>query len=87
MFIVDELVREYILARGVVDHDRRVADDRGEVLEGDGEHALSAADAERAEVALSIAANDAVDVLSTVGARSGTGLDRFGFDRSGFSRW
>ena len=46
----------------------RVAHDRGEVLEGHREDALSAADADGPEVSLAVTADDAVHVLSTVDA-------------------
>ena len=66
---VHELVGEHVVPRRVVDDNRRVADDGREILERHGKHALSAADADRAEVALPIASHDAVDILSTVGNR------------------
>ena len=61
--LVDELVREDVFTGRIVDDDRRVADDGREVVEADGVHALSAADADRSEIAGAVAANDAVDVL------------------------
>src|ERR1051325_5454172 len=88
--LVHELVREDVLARRVVDDDRRVADHRGEVVEVDGVHALSATDADRSEFAGTIAADDAVDVFAAFpsagdrmrvrfrGARLIGGLVRFG---------
>ena len=69
--LVHELVGEDVLARRIVDDDRRVAHHRGQVLIGDGEHLLSAADADGAEVALAIAPDDAVDVLSAVRCATG----------------
>ena len=65
--LVHEFVREHVFARRIVDHDRRVAHDRRQILEGDRGHFLSAADSDRAEVALPVAADDAVDVLTAVG--------------------
>ena len=64
--LVDELVGEDVVARRVVDHDRRVAHDRREVLKGHGEDPLSAADADCPKVPLALAAYNAVDVLSAL---------------------
>src|SRR6185503_2597761 len=61
---------EDVVARRVVDDDRRVAHDGREVLKGDREDLLAAANADRAEVALTVASHNAVDVLPA--------LDRIG---------
>ena len=64
--LVHELVRQHVLPRRIVNDDRRVADNCSEVMKRHGVHPLSAANADCAEFALPIAANDAVDVFPTV---------------------
>ena len=75
--LVHELVRQDVVARGIVDDDGRVADDGREVLERDREHALPAADPDRSEVSLAVASHDAVDVLAAVHARTGASFPAF----------
>ena len=64
--LVDELVREHVLPRRVVNDDRRVADHGGQIVVVHGVHTLAATDAYAAEFLLPLTADDAVNVFAAL---------------------
>src|SRR5205807_3085593 len=64
--LIDELVREDVLTRRVVNDDRRVADHGGQIVVVHGVHPLPTTDADAAELLLPLTADDAVDVFAAL---------------------